>query len=108
MKKTIHSENGKIIAKTVTHIRKNAGLTQRALAQKLKREHSFVAHCELGERRIDLAEFYWICKACNTNPSEEAVKLMTAFENQKQNSLVPRSSSLFTYSLNETGRTIEE
>ena len=80
MKKTIHSENGKTIAKTLALIRKKAGLTQRDLARKLDREHSFVAHCELGERRVDLAEFYWICKACDANPAEEACKLMNAFD----------------------------
>lgn len=83
MGKTIYSENGKLIAKTLSEIPKNAGLTQRALAQKLRREHSFVAHCEPGERRIDLAEFYWICKACDANPSDEAFKRMNAFENKK-------------------------
>jgi transcriptional regulator with XRE-family HTH domain len=83
MKKTIHSENGKIIADTVTRIRKSAGFTQRVLAQKLGRERSFIAYCELGERRIDLAEFFWICKACDASPSDEAFKLMSTFENQK-------------------------
>ncbi len=80
MKKTIYSENGKIIADTLARLRKEAKLTQRDLARKLEREHSFVAHCELGERRVDLAEFYWICKACDASPSAEASKLMTAFE----------------------------
>ncbi|MCG8634021.1 MAG: helix-turn-helix domain-containing protein [Desulfobacterales bacterium] len=47
-------------------IRNKAGLTQRALATKLNREPSLVAHYELGQRRIDMAEFYWICKACGS------------------------------------------
>ena len=83
MKKTIYSDNGKIIADTLVRLRKEAKLTQRDLARKLEREHSFVAHCELGERRVDLAEFYWICKACDVSPSVEASKLMTAFERQE-------------------------
>jgi len=83
MKKTIYSENGKIIADTLVRLRKEAKLTQRDLARKLEREHSFVAHCELGERRVDLAEFYWICKACEVSPSTEAFKLMNGFEKQE-------------------------
>ncbi len=79
MKKTIHSECGKIIAQTLVNIRKQAGLTQRELAHKLGREHSFVAHCELGERRVDLAEFYWICSACEVSSHKEASNLMKAF-----------------------------
>jgi len=80
MKKTIYSENGTIIAETLIRIRKEAGLTQRSLAKKLEREHSFVAHYELGERRVDLAEFFWICKACGASPSREAANLMKSFE----------------------------
>jgi transcriptional regulator with XRE-family HTH domain len=57
-----------------------AGLTQRALAKKLNREPSLVAHYELGQRRIDLAEFYCICKACGASPHKEASDLMKAFD----------------------------
>ena len=57
MKKTINSKHGKIISQRLVEIRNKAGLTQRALAKKLNREPSLVAHYELGQRRIDLAEF---------------------------------------------------
>lgn len=33
--------------------RKDAGLTQIQVAAALRRPHSFVSKCELGERRID-------------------------------------------------------
>ena len=79
MKKTIHSEHSTIISARLVNIRKKAKLTQRDLAKKLEREHSFVAHYELGERRIDLAEFYWICCACGALPHKEASDLMKAF-----------------------------
>ncbi len=79
MKKTIHSEHATIISERLVNIRKKAKLTQRDLAKKLEREHSFVAHYELGERRIDLAEFYWICCACGASPHKEASDLMKAF-----------------------------
>ena len=80
MKKTIHSPHGKVISQKLVELRNKAGLTQRALAIKLDREHSFVAHYELGERRVDLAEFYWICKACGASPHKEASVLMNAFD----------------------------
>ncbi|MDH3973414.1 MAG: helix-turn-helix domain-containing protein [Deltaproteobacteria bacterium] len=80
MKKTIHSPHGKVISQRLVELRKKAGLTQRELAKKLGREHSFVAHYELGERRIDLAEFYWICKACGASPKKEVVELIKAFD----------------------------
>ena len=64
----------------LAELRKKAGMSQRELAGKLGREYSFVAHCELGERRVDLAEFYWICKACGATPHREAAELMKAFD----------------------------
>lgn len=79
MKKTLHSEHSAIIAEKLINIRKKAKLTQRELANLLEREHSFVAHYELGERRIDLAEFYWICSACGAVAHKEAADLMKAF-----------------------------
>ena len=80
MKKTIYSKHSKIISERLVSIRKKAKLTQRELAKKLKREHSFVAHCELGDRRVDLAEFYWICTACGAVPHKEASELMKELE----------------------------
>ncbi len=48
----------------LVEVRKSAGLTRRDLAARLGRERSFVARVEGGERRVDLVEFYWICRAC--------------------------------------------
>jgi transcriptional regulator with XRE-family HTH domain len=44
-------------------MRRRAGLTQRDLARKLGREHSFVWRIETGERRLDVIEFHWVCQA---------------------------------------------
>lgn len=63
----------------LVEMRKAAGLTQRALAQKLGRERSFVARIELAERRVDLIEFYWICKACGADPETETNRLIREF-----------------------------
>lgn len=79
MRKTIYSEQSKIVGETLREIREGAGLTQRDLCRKLGREHSFISKCELGERRIDIVEFYWICSACGANAEVEAKKIMKAF-----------------------------
>ncbi len=63
-------------------MREKAGLPQRELCRRLGREHSFISKCELGERRIDIVEFYWICEACGANPESEAKKIMKAFADQ--------------------------
>ena len=56
--------------------RTEAGLTQRQLAERLHREHSLVGRLELGERRLDVVEFYWLCKACGVNPETAARPVM--------------------------------
>jgi transcriptional regulator with XRE-family HTH domain len=83
MKKTIHTEHSKLISQALVRIRNEAGYTQRELAKILGREHSFVAHYELGERRVDLAEFHWICTACDAISYKEAADLMKAFSKLK-------------------------
>lgn len=76
MNKTIYSRQGQHLRETIVALRRKAGLSQRQLAAKLKREHNLIGRLELGERRLDVVEFFWICKACDANPETEARKLM--------------------------------
>ena len=65
--------------KMLVEMRNEAELTQRELAARLGREHNFVARIELGERRVDVVEFYWVCLACGADPIEMAATLMKEF-----------------------------
>ena len=49
-------------------MREDAGLSQRALAERLGEHHSWVAKVEIGERRLDVVEFVRICKALKRDP----------------------------------------
>lgn len=80
MEKSISSELYRQVIAALVGLRKEAGLTQRALASRLRREPSFVAKMELGERRIDILEFYWICKACRQAPSKTILRLIKTIE----------------------------
>lgn len=80
MNKTIYSRQSRSLHEMLVQMRKKSGLTQRQLANKIDREHSLIARLELGERRLDVVEFYLICKACGTNPGSEAARLMSEFE----------------------------
>lgn len=50
--------------------RRDAGLTQRELATKLRRPRSYVANIEIGERRIDVLEFIELSKVLRIDPQK--------------------------------------
>lgn len=60
-------------------MRHKAGLTQRELAKRLNREPSFVWRIEKGERRLDLLEFYWVCRSLDVDPASTYVELCSSF-----------------------------
>ncbi len=49
-------------------MRSEAKLTQRELAEKLKKQPSYVHKCEVGDRRIDPVELILWCRACGIQP----------------------------------------
>ncbi|MDQ0466238.1 transcriptional regulator with XRE-family HTH domain [Caulobacter ginsengisoli] len=48
--------------------RREAGVTQIELAQRLGRTQSFVSQIERGVRRLDVIEFYAVAKAMKIDP----------------------------------------
>jgi ribosome-binding protein aMBF1 (putative translation factor) len=80
MNKTIYSRQSECLNQMLVKMREKAGLNQRQLAEKLKRERSLIGRLELGERRLDVVEFFWICKACGINPETAARQLMRKLE----------------------------
>jgi len=74
--KTIYSRQGQCLCKFLVELRRAAGLTQRQLAAKLHRERNLIGRLEVGERRLDVVEFYWICMATGVRPDLMAGKLM--------------------------------
>lgn len=67
MKDSIRSSEYRCVLAKLIAMRNAAGMTQRDLAKKLKREHSFVWRIETGGRRLDVVEFYWVCTALGRN-----------------------------------------
>ena len=70
--KSVHSSDQTDLCELMIGARKSAGLTQHALAVRLKKPQSFVAKYEGGERRLDVVEFIAIARALGADP----VKLM--------------------------------
>jgi transcriptional regulator with XRE-family HTH domain len=65
MKKSIHTPEYALLRSELRAARERAGLSQRALASRLRVPHSWIAKVEVGERRIDLVELCRFLSACN-------------------------------------------
>lgn len=52
----------------LTNRRKELGLSQRALAEKLGVIYSFVAKVETGDRRLDVSAFVYYCRGLELDP----------------------------------------
>jgi transcriptional regulator with XRE-family HTH domain len=76
MEKSVFTPHYDAFRARLVSMRKAAGLTQRQLAERVKRPRSFVSRIEQGERRLDVIEFYWICRACQVSPEKAAGEVM--------------------------------
>lgn len=65
--------------------RRDSGIRQQKLAEKLKKPQSFIAKYEGGERRIDVIEFIAIARALGVDP----VKLFGEFATRQPKRKAP-------------------
>jgi transcriptional regulator with XRE-family HTH domain len=56
--------------------REKAGVTQRELARRLKRAHSYVGRIEIGDRRLDVPEFIEWCELLGVDPREVFLRVL--------------------------------
>jgi len=70
LRKSIHHNLHTSLRKTLIKTRKDLGLSQRDLAEKLGITHSIIGKIETGDRRLDVIEFYEYTKALELVPSE--------------------------------------
>jgi transcriptional regulator with XRE-family HTH domain len=54
----------------LVELREKAGVSQRELARRLDRAHSYVGRIETGDRRLDLPEFVEWCELLEADPVE--------------------------------------
>jgi transcriptional regulator with XRE-family HTH domain len=66
----LRSVRHRTLIELLVKAREASGLSQRALAAKLKRSPSYVSKFEAGERRLEVCEFIDLCAAINTDPAE--------------------------------------
>ncbi|MCT4627319.1 helix-turn-helix transcriptional regulator [Halodesulfovibrio sp.] len=68
--KSIYLKEYKAIIDALVAERKKAGITQTELAHKLGKPQSFISKTENKERRLDIVEFFHICRAIEKNGVE--------------------------------------
>lgn len=65
----LHSDAYQALCAVVSEARRDAGVTQRALAARIGKSASHVCMIEAGQRRVDAFEFYLIAKALDLPPA---------------------------------------
>ena len=73
--KAQHAARYRPLPAMLRHMREEAGLTQRDLAKKLRVTHVWVHKSEIGDRRVDVAEFMDWSLACGVNPEKAFAEL---------------------------------
>ena len=68
MQKSTHTRQYRDFLDGLIQARKDAGLTQQQVADRLDRPQSFVAKYENGERRLDVVEFLEIANHLDADP----------------------------------------
>ena len=68
MPKSVFTDAYRIFLETLIAARKEAGVTQVELGERLGRRQTFVSACETGVRRLDLIEFCAFAKALGYKP----------------------------------------
>lgn len=66
--KAQHSKRYRPIPELLRSLRDTAGLTQRALGERMSRPQSWIYNCETGNRRVDVSEFCDWARACDIDP----------------------------------------
>lgn len=66
----LHDEDYLACVAYLRDARKAQNLTQRVLAERLGKPHSFIAKYEIADRRLDVAEFIRVLRAMGVEPVE--------------------------------------
>jgi transcriptional regulator with XRE-family HTH domain len=72
----LRSARHRKLIEEVVRARTAAGVSQRALAAKLKRSPSYVSKFEAGERRLEVCEFIDLCAAVDGDAAEIVRRIM--------------------------------
>jgi transcriptional regulator with XRE-family HTH domain len=66
----LRSARHRRLIEAIVEARRASGLSQRALAVRLRRSPSYISKFEAGERRLEVCEFVDVCNAVGADPAE--------------------------------------
>ncbi len=70
MGKQLRNSRHQALMEALVTARNKSGMTQRELARRLGRSHSFIGKLESGERQLNVLEFCELADALGINPKE--------------------------------------
>ena len=76
MPKAQHAPAYRLLPPLLRKMREAAGMTQRDLGRKLKKPQSWVYNCESANRRVDVTEFAYWCRACGVDPTDAFAEMV--------------------------------
>jgi transcriptional regulator with XRE-family HTH domain len=76
--KSQHSPAYEPLKALLRALRKEATLTQRDLGERLGKPQSWIHNCEVGNRRVDVAEFAGWASACGVEPAVAIERFLAA------------------------------
>lgn len=68
MPRSVFTDAYSVLIATLVEARKDTGMTQVELSNRLKRPQSFISKIEQGQRRLDVIEFCAIARALGRDP----------------------------------------
>lgn len=84
MPRSIHTDDYRALTAILTEARRNAGLTQQVVADRLGKPQSYVAKIERAERRIDVVEFTALAKAMGIDPTALFDEVIEAIDGDQE------------------------
>jgi transcriptional regulator with XRE-family HTH domain len=76
MAHSTHHDDYRLLISLLREVRKEMGVTQIELGQRLDNTQTFVSKVERGERRLDVVEFVEFCEAIGATPHEVLARFM--------------------------------
>ncbi len=70
MSKQLRTTRHRRVMAALVDVRTKAGVTQRELARRMGRAHSYVSRIEKGDRRLDVPEFIQWCEVLSADPMD--------------------------------------